>query len=259
VILFPLAGNYICKMCFNIAYVEKSEKKFKDRFHGLFPDLGSQLPLFEHQPVYYFVSGFSHPVLPVITANGIDFYRWGLIPSWVKNAKQAKEIAARTLNAVGETVFEKPSFRNSIRSKRCILAVNGFYEWREFNGKKYPYLIQMKDKELFSLGCIYENRLDKTTGEILNTFSIITTPANPLMEMIHNNKKRMPLILPRENEIKWIDPDLKKEEIQSLIVPLDKKLMTSHTVSTNANSSRNNRNVSEIMNEVIYPELSGIS
>ena len=242
-------------MCYNIAYIEKRGEKYEERFHDLLPKDGIQLELFNQQPLYYFVSGFAHPFLPVIHAKGVDLYQWGLIPSWVKNSEMAKEIRTKTLNAVGETLFEKPSFKNSISKKRCILGINAFYEWREFNGKKYPYLIRLKGEELFSLGCIYENWVDRETGEIRKTFSIVTTPANPMMELIHNNKKRMPLILPKENEKAWIDESLNTEEIKSLIRPLDEIMMEAFTISTKANNPRNNRNVEEIMQKVNYEEL----
>lgn len=242
-------------MCYNVAYIEKRGKKYEERFSELLPDGIKQPELFDNMPSFYFVSGFSHPTLPVITADGVDFFRWGLIPFWVKDAPSAKHISSKTLNAVGETVFEKPSFRNAIKKNRCILGVNAFYEWREYNGKKYPYLIKLKGEEMFSLGCIYENWVDKSTGEILKSFSILTTPANPLMEVIHNNKKRMPLILPRENEKKWIDEKLSHDDIQSLIRPLDDTMMEAYTISTDVNIAKNHRNVPESMEKVDYPEL----
>ncbi|MCX6273786.1 MAG: SOS response-associated peptidase, partial [Bacteroidetes bacterium] len=174
---------------------------------------------------------------------------------WAKDLKSANDIRSKTLNAVGETVFEKPSFRKSIVSKRCLLGINGFYEWRDFNGKKYPYHIQLKGGELFSLGCIYENWLDKSTGEIKDTFSVLTTEANPLMEKIHNLKKRMPLIISREDECKWIDPTLNTEKIKNLIKPYQENEMEAYTISTDANSARKNRNIKEILKPVAYAEL----
>jgi len=121
---------------------------------------------------------------------------------------------------------------------------------------KYPYFIHTKSSDLFSLGCIYESWVDKTTGEIRNTFSILTTPANPLMERIHNLKKRMPLILSREDEKKWIEPNLTPDQISELIKPYPESDMNAYTVSQNVNSARNNRNVPQSMEKIDYPELS---
>lgn len=243
-------------MCYNIEYIEKRAAKYAERYKDTVePDWSKRNLVEDELPEYYFVSGFSHPRLPIVKQEGIFLYQWGLIPAWAKDAQGAKEIQSKTLNAVGETVFGKPSFRKSIASKRCLLGVNGFYEWRDFNSKKYPYLIKVKGDELFSLGCIYENWVDKSTGEIKNTFSILTTPANPMMEKIHNLKKRMPLIISREKEKSWIDNSLSPEQIKSLIKSFPENEMEAYTISTQANSPRNNRNVPEILNPVEYPEL----
>lgn len=211
--------------------------------------------IFPELPFHYLVSGFSHPTLPIINQDGLFLYDWGLIPSWVKDTVTAYDIRTKTLNAVGETAFEKPSFRKSIATKRCLLPISGFYEWQEFKGNKYPYFIQLAETDYFSLGSIYDTWINTGTGEIKNTFSIITTPANPLMEKIHNLKKRMPLILSSEDEMKWLDPDLKTEQIKELIKPFPDKEMTAYTISRVANSTRNNRDFPEIIKPVFYPEL----
>ena len=244
-------------MCYNIAFLTKRLEKYAERYKD------TQPPAFlatvkdkPDLPVHYFASGFDYPVLPVITNNGIAFSSWGLIPSWAKDSETAALIRSKTHNAVGETVFEKPSFRNSIVSQRCLLGINGFYEWRQFNKAKYPYLVKVKSNDLFSLGCIYDIWVDRNTGEIKHTFSVLTTPANPLMETIHNTKKRMPLILRREDEKAWISADLSMKDTNELIRPFDQRDMEAFTISTAANNVRNNRNIPEIMNPVNYPELS---
>jgi len=138
---------------------------------------------------------------------------------------------------------------------RCLFPVSGFYEWREFKGIKYPYYVQLAEMDYFSLGAIYDTWINQQTGDIKNTFSILTTPANPLMEKIHNLKKRMPLILSPEDEMKWLDPDLKTEQIKELIKPFPESKMTAYTISRAANNARNNRDIPKILNPVYYPEL----
>ena len=242
-------------MCYNVAYLEQRAQKYMERYqHLLGPN--AELPS-PHRPpdVRYFASGFEFPLMPVVTHKGIFFFNWGLIPFWVKDLEQANKMRSRTLNAVGETVFEKPSFRDAVKTRRCLLGISGFYEWRDFNKVKYPYFIQVEGEELFSLGCIYDTWVDKATGEIFNTFSLITTAANPLMEQIHNSKKRMPLIISRKDEAKWIDPATPLDEVQSLIKPFPDKEMKYYTISREANNVRNNRNVPEILQPVEYPEL----
>ena len=243
-------------VCFNIEHIIQHSDTLTIRYNNVLPNLISSKQSLKFEfPTYYFVSGFSHPILPVITSDGLQLFEWGLIPFWVKDEASAKLIQQRTLNAVGETVFEKPSFRKAITHQRCLLPINGFFEWRDFNKTKYPYLIQIKNEEIFSLGCIYDTWVDLSTGEIRNTFSIITTVANPLMEKIHNLKKRMPLIIKKEDEAIWIDKNLSKHNILSLIKPFDENQMTAYTISRDANNVRFDRNQPQLIDKVVYNEL----
>lgn len=179
----------------------------------------------------YRVNAFSFPEYPIITVDPeIQSFKWGLIPFWVKDDKQADEIKRMTLNARADTLFSKPSFREPIKSKRCIIPSTGYFEWRHEGGKKIPYYIFLKDEEIFSMAGIYDTWLDKTTGEVVNTFSIITTDANPLTDYIHNTKHRMPAILSQEDEEKWIDPKLSKLEIESLLHPFPAERMDAYVI-----------------------------
>lgn len=152
------------------------------------------------------INGFDYPKTPIITDEApeiITHYNWGLIPEWAKD----DEIRRYTLNAKIETLSEKPSFRNSV-NKRCLVIANGFYEWQWLDTKgknKQKYEIALPNEELFAFAGIYSHWVNTNTGEIINTYSIITTEANPLMAEIHNTKKRMPVILKREDEQKWLE------------------------------------------------------
>ena len=97
--------------------------------------------------------------------------------------------------------------------------------------KKYPHFIYMKNNSLFCFAGIYSSWTDKETGEHLNTFSILTTDANPMLEKIHNIKKRMPVIVPPHLYKKWLQPDLTKEEINSFFNPYPDDAMQNHTIS----------------------------
>lgn len=179
----------------------------------------------------YRVNAFSFPDCPVITSDPeIQSYRWGLIPFWVKDEKQADEIKRMTLNARADTIFQKPSFREPIRSKRCIIPSTGYFEWRHEGDKKIPYYIFLKDEEIFSMAGVYDSWQDKATGEIINTFSIITTEANPLTDYIHNTKHRMPAILNQEDEKRWLDPKLGKSDIEQLLLPFSADLMEAYVI-----------------------------
>jgi len=151
-------------------------------------------------------NGFAFPKTPVITNQDnslIEHLQWGLIPFWAKD----DNIRQYTLNARIETLSEKPSFRDSVKN-RCLVIADGFYEWRwldEKGKKKQKYLITLTGEELFSFAGLWSQWVNKETGEIVKSYTIVTTEANELMSEIHNSKKRMPVILSRENENEWIN------------------------------------------------------
>ena len=209
------------------------------------------------EPIYH-ASGFSFPEWPVITEEEpekIKMYQWGSIPQWVKDEEQAKKIRGQTLNARSETIFEKPSFRLSIHKKRCFVLSTGFFEWQDFNKIKYPYFIHLKKSELFALAGIYSKWVNKATGEIFNTFSIITTAANPLMAKIHNSKERMPVILPPKIERDWLNTDLTDDQIKNFFHAIDDSEMKAHTISGLITSRKENSNVPVVIEKFEYPEL----
>ncbi|ENA1802753.1 SOS response-associated peptidase [Flavobacterium psychrophilum] len=152
------------------------------------------------------INAFDFPKTPVIidiNPNIITHYNWGLIPSWSAD----DEIKKMTINARIETVNEKPSFKNSI-NKRCLIIANGFYEWQWLDSKgkqKIKYEIGIGNEDLFAFAGLYSQWTDKNTGEIRDTYTMVTTEANELMSRIHNIKKRMPIILKPEDEKKWLE------------------------------------------------------
>ena len=211
-------------MCFHIS-LRKDLRAIENRFDASFIDA-----FFEK---IYHVSAFSYPRLPVISNDDpckIQLFFWGLIPLWVKDKKAALKIREQTLNAKAETITTKPSFRHSIKTKRCLVLADGFYEWQHVKNQTYPHYIHLKDHQLFAFAGIWDTWTNKGTNETLRTFSIITTQANPLLAVIHNTKKRMPVILRPEDERKWLS-DIAVEEAVSLLAPYDEKVMEAHTVS----------------------------
>lgn len=181
--------------------------------------------------------------------------QWGLIPAWTGDEKKAWEYSNMALNAKAETIFEKPMFCNLIMSKRCILPVDGFYEWREISKMKYPYYIYPKDGTFFSLGCIYDTWTNNETGEIINSFSIVTTEANDVMGMIHNTKRRMPLILTGEDWRQWLDLKTTPGNLRELMKPAANEILAYHTISKNISHRNMDSNYPEIQMEVLYPEI----
>lgn len=154
------------------------------------------------------VNGFKFPKTPIISNENlslIEHYNWGLIPQWSKS----DAIKAMTLNAKIETINQKVFFKNII-NQRCLIIANGFYEWQWLDSKgknKIKYKIGLLNEELFAFAGLFSHWIDPTTGAIRNTYTIVTTEANPLMAEIHNIKKRMPIILHPEDEIKWLNLD----------------------------------------------------
>ncbi len=213
-----------------------------------------------YKPVYY-ASAFSFLTWPVITNKEpglLQGFNWGLIPFWAQTREQALKVRTGTINAKAETAFEKPSFRHCMKSKRCLIPSTGFFEWRSFKSKKYPYFITLTGAGVFSMAGIWDSWADKQTGEILSTYSILTVAANPFMAKIHNVKKRMPVILPAEKEKRWLDESLSKDEILSLCAPFDENLMQAHTVSRLITSRTRSPNVPEVQEEFEYEELEAL-
>jgi len=192
--------------------------------------------------------GFDYSDWPVIkpSADGKDWdvvaMEWGFLPSYLKNADAVSKFRfgykdasgafrppMTTLNAMGEEML-KPGkmFRESGLNRRCLVLSSGFYEHRHIYPKnkrtglplktpnKYPYHITVKDKPVFMLAGVYNTWTDQESGETKDTFAIITTAANSLMQQVHNSKNRMPVILPDDLADEWSNPELTEERITEL-------------------------------------------
>jgi putative SOS response-associated peptidase YedK len=237
-------------MCYHTS-LTRSKDYLEKRFQAKF----EQADLFE--PIYH-DSGFSAPLHPVIADESIEsirFFQWGLVPFWTRDEAAAERIRTQTLNARAETIHQKASFRTSIMSKRCLVLVDGFYEWREEGKKKYPYYISLVSNDAFALAGIWDLWQNNRTGKLEETFSIITTRANPLLEQIHNTRKRMPVILRQVDESKWLEKGLDRTVIDSLLEPYDASQMKAHTVSRLISTKKANTNVPEVMREFRYEGL----
>ena len=185
-------------MCFHISINSSKnniENKFSANFDSDYEFISSQN-----------INGFSNPKVPVITSDRpkkIQFFNWGLIPHWIQNEEKAKSIKSKTLNARSETLKEKPSFKNLIGRKHCLVIADGFYEWRHEGLNKIKYHIYLENRELFAFAGIWDSWTNKFTGEIINSFSIITQSAQGIMKHIHNSKNRQPIILDESNRNHW--------------------------------------------------------
>lgn len=252
-------------MCYDVkASLEAQLKRAKRKGDlGAVEEIIENLIPFTDLPLHH-ASGFSHPELLIYTDRQPEYPEiatWGLIPHWVNDEAQVKKLWNNTLNARGETIFEKPSFRQSAEHNRCIIYIDGFYEHHHFNNNVYPFYIYRKDNQPLALAGLYSEWVNPKTGGTIISFTIVTTEGNDLLKKIHNNPKlkgpRMPLILSDDTEDHWLKPiknEKDKDEIQHLIQKYPEEQLTSHTVSKLRGKDYKG-NVENISNEVTYKEL----
>ncbi len=226
-------------------------KIIEDRFGARFVQSEAFKPV-------YSASAFTFPALPVITSQNpeqILQMNWGLIPFWIKDPESALSIRQQTINARAETVLEKPAFRNATMTKRCLVLADGFFEWHHEGKKAYPFYIRLTDRAPFALAGIWDNWIDPETQKKNQTFSVITTRANVLLEVIHNTKKRMPVILPRDKEKIWLETKLDKSTIQAMLQPYPADKMEAYPVSNLINKAGFNTTNPEVITRQDYPDL----
>lgn len=158
--------------------------------------------------------------------------KWGLIPPFAKDEK----IGSRLINARAETIAEKPSFKHSFYHRRCLILADSFYEWKKTDKEKIPYRIYLKDQELFTFAGLW-SMYTRPTGEKIFTCTIITTAANEVMAPIHH---RMPVILSKENQKRWLDPAIRqREELEALLSPYSTTQFDLYPISNQVNFVRN--------------------
>ena len=161
----------------------------------------------------------------------LDPLRWELIPNWCNDPTGGR----KPINAKCETVRDLPSFREAYRTRRCIVPVDGFFEWKAIKGQraKQPYAIAMKDSSPFGLAGIWENWKELTSGESIRTFAIITTNSNELVADIHD---RMPVILAPGDYDRWLGPE---PDPRDLMRPFPPEPMRMWPISTRVNKPEN--------------------
>lgn len=210
-------------MCYHTALVAQP--------HQLALRFGREFDRIEDFRPTYHVSAFAHTEYPIITVDPhIQFFRWGLIPFWTDTLEDAIAIRNRTINARSETIFSKPSFREPIRKKRCLVPVSGFFDWRHEGDQKIPYYITVHDRPIIAFAGIFDCWHNKELDEYVGTYSIITTGANEMMRYIHNTNFRMPVILHPEDEQRWLGPELSEKEIMRLLKPYPDKAMAGNII-----------------------------
>ncbi|NCA72289.1 MAG: SOS response-associated peptidase [Sphingobacteriia bacterium] len=158
--------------------------------------------------------------------------RWGLLPSWAKD----ETIANRLINARAETLAEKPSFRTAYRKRRCIVPADGFYEWVKRPEGKQPFYIHASDGTLLAFAGLWERWTRTGDGELIDSFTIVTTAANGRVRPLH---ERMPVILAPEAVARWLDPAGTPETTSNLLGPCPDERLALHPVTRAVGNVRN--------------------
>ena len=169
-----------------------------------------------------------HPTQPVRIMTPM---RWGLIPSWAKSVSSPPLINARS-----ETVATLPAFRDPLKSRRCLIPADGFYEWQSKGTTKQPFCFEVNDGEMFAFAGIWDRWKDPN-GQWIRSCSILTTTPNAVTSAVHY---RMPVILDRESYDLWLDPGMNNVEVATdLLKPFDARMMRCYPVSSRVNHVAN--------------------
>jgi putative SOS response-associated peptidase YedK len=191
-------------------------------------DLGNRFRVFDPmlgiRSHFNIAPGNEMPVIVRSEGNHLAIMRWGLIPRWTKDIRAAMPL----INARAETLSEKPAFQSLLKTHRCLIPASGFFEWKKEGKVKCPWYFRLVDEPLFSFAGLYD-QWHNPGGVTVSTYTIITCRANPVVAPVHD---RMPVILSRENECRWLDPDpLTAGALNKILVPYLAGVMESVMVS----------------------------
>lgn len=191
------------------------------------------IPQFEAEPSYNVAPSQDIIIINNSGAKQLVKCHWGFIPSWAKDPS----VGYKMINARVETVNEKQSFKAAFKKQRCLVIANGFYEWQKEKKRKVPFYIQLKSGEPLGFAGLY-NVWDCPAGEKMCTCTILTTESNEIISAIHD---RMPVIVPRDMEDIWLDPEVEDVELlKGFLIPFPSEEMVLTRVSDRVNSPRYN-------------------
>jgi len=173
----------------------------------------------------------THKIPTLLNTNEYTYASFGLIPSWAKDNKSIN------INARSETLFEKKSFRDSFKSKRCLIPINGFYEWEKVDKEKVPYFIKPVKGGCFVLAGLWDEWYDINSDKKVISVALITTNPNDKIKTIHD---RMPVVLHKKDWKTWMDNNTSLAELNRLFLPYESKHMKMIEVSSLVNSVKNN-------------------
>ena len=170
------------------------------------------------------------PIVSNTQRQQVALYEWGVIPAW------AKEKGQRLINARAETVAEKSTFKKAFQQRRCLVLADGYYEWKKSPHGKVPYRLVLQDERPFVFAGIWDEHTDKSTGEVIHDFCIITTAASPNIAHIHD---RMPVILPKDAWDLWLGDTEDYAGLAEVLRPLEEGQINAYEVSKRVNNVQN--------------------
>jgi putative SOS response-associated peptidase YedK len=196
-------------------------------------DLGNRFrvfnPMIGSRSRFNIAPGSEMPVIIHREKNELVMMKWGLVPLWTQDIHTAK----RPINARAETLSEKPSFKELLKDRRCLVPASGFFEWKKEGSKKIPFYLHLPKIPLFAFAGLYDCWADPD-GKLLFTYTIITTEPNELIAKIHN---RMPSILLPENEDRWLSKTpLNTADLKDILAPFPAGNMSMYPVSSLVNT-----------------------
>ena len=203
------------------------DNPFKNEARKIFHDVKNKIV--EFTPNYNIAP--THLIPTLLNTKVYTYAHFGLIPSWAKDKKSIN------INARSETLFEKKSFRDSFKSKRCLIPVNGFYEWKKRDKEKIPYFVHPQNSDCFALAGLWDEWFDSLLGKHIVSVALITTQPNNKIAQIHD---RMPVVLDKKDWEIWLDNETSLEELNKLFNSCSSEIMHMYEVSSLVNSVANN-------------------
>jgi putative SOS response-associated peptidase YedK len=196
-------------------------------------DLGNRFRVFDPmmgaRSKFNIAPGNEMPVIVRSGTNQLTVMRWGLVPRWTTDTRSVKSL----MNARAESLGTKPAFRSLLEKNRCLIPASGFYEWKQEGKRKVPYYFRLAGCPLFSFAGLYD-QWPHPGGGTAGTYTIITCQANSVVAPVHD---RMPVILSRENEDRWLDPGpVSPADLRRILVPSPAEIMNSVRVSDLVNN-----------------------
>jgi putative SOS response-associated peptidase YedK len=215
-------------------------------------------------PLYYVAFAFDFPLLPVLRADGEwELARWGLVPYWTRTEEKAKQIRTSAVNARSESMWTKPAFEEAARNGRCLILVDGFFEFHHHAGVAYPFHVYLEGNPDFFMAGLRDTWINPANGKKEVTCSIVTTAANSFMREIHNKlpqpeERRMPVVVPADWAEAWLSSATPMEVLLRIVSTREIPEMRAHPVARTLNGPKTRANKPTAQEPVDYAELTDV-